>query len=93
MTYLCDFVCIFIVITSNGPNEDSSQPQLDKLDVEVEERRDSWGNKAEYLLASVGFAVGLGNLWRFPYLCQKNGGCEYDTISLIKIFYTRLSHS
>ncbi|KAJ7394069.1 hypothetical protein OS493_003743 [Desmophyllum pertusum] len=39
-----------------------------------EEKRKGWGNKMEYMLATVGFAVGLGNVWRFPYLCQKNGG-------------------
>lgn len=42
--------------------------------VEVEEIRKGWGNKMEYILATIGFAVGLGNVWRFPYLCQKNGG-------------------
>ena len=36
--------------------------------------RETWANKAEFILASIGLAVGLGNLWRFPYLCQKNGG-------------------
>ena len=42
-------------------------------DMETVERQ-TWGNKAEYILATIGFAVGFGNLWRFPYLCQKNGG-------------------
>ena len=35
---------------------------------------DPWCHKAELILATVGFAVGLGNVWMFPYLCQKNGG-------------------
>lgn len=47
-------------------------------DVEVIERQ-TWGNKAEYILATIGFAVGFGNLWRFPYLCQKNGGGKYKS--------------
>ncbi|EDO29649.1 predicted protein, partial [Nematostella vectensis] len=33
-----------------------------------------WGSKVEYILATIGFAIGFGNVWRFPYLCQKNGG-------------------
>uniref|UniRef100_A0AAQ4Q213 Transporter n=1 Tax=Gasterosteus aculeatus aculeatus TaxID=481459 RepID=A0AAQ4Q213_GASAC len=36
--------------------------------------RGQWGNKLEFLLAVAGTLVGLGNLWRFPYLCYKNGG-------------------
>ncbi|XP_074872499.1 orphan sodium- and chloride-dependent neurotransmitter transporter NTT5 [Carettochelys insculpta] len=36
--------------------------------------RPAWSSKAEYILAQVGFSVGLGNIWRFPYLCHQNGG-------------------
>uniref|UniRef100_A0A8C6V2K1 Transporter n=1 Tax=Neogobius melanostomus TaxID=47308 RepID=A0A8C6V2K1_9GOBI len=37
-------------------------------------RQEQWGRKREYLLALAGNVVGLGNMWRFPYLCYKNGG-------------------
>ncbi|KAM8935247.1 sodium-dependent neutral amino acid transporter B(0)AT2 isoform 1-T1 [Lycaon pictus] len=44
---------------------------------EVEDERPAWNSKLQYILAQVGYSVGLGNVWRFPYLCQKNGGGAY----------------
>uniref|UniRef100_A0A673JDC1 Transporter n=1 Tax=Sinocyclocheilus rhinocerous TaxID=307959 RepID=A0A673JDC1_9TELE len=38
------------------------------------EERGYWGSKAEFILAVAGNVVGLGNVWRFPYLCYKYGG-------------------
>lgn len=39
--------------------------------------RGQWASKTEYVPVVAGYVVGLGNVWRFPYLCYKNGGGDY----------------
>ncbi|GFT53414.1 sodium-dependent serotonin transporter [Nephila pilipes] len=55
------------LVVSEGP---CPPPAL----TEVDDDRETWDKKAEFLLAVIGFAVDLGNVWRFPFICYRNGG-------------------
>ena len=38
------------------------------------QKRETWGSRSGFILAAVGSAIGLGNIWRFPYMVYENGG-------------------
>ncbi|XP_042216097.1 sodium-dependent neutral amino acid transporter B(0)AT3-like isoform X4 [Homarus americanus] len=44
------------------------------IEVPVAEERAAWGSKMQFMLSCISLSVGLGNVWRFPYLVQQDGG-------------------
>ncbi|MCF8475085.1 MAG: sodium-dependent transporter [Emcibacter sp.] len=56
----------------------------------IEKQTEQWSSTASFLLAAVGFSVGLGNIWRFPYVMGENGGSAFLIIYLICAFLIAL---
>lgn len=57
----------------------------------MEKQRENWGSRIGFILAAAGSAVGLGNIWRFPYLTGENGGSAFILIYLVFVFLIGLS--
>lgn len=55
-------------------NENCDAEEKDKHDVY---KRDNWGRGVEFLFSCIAMSVGLGNLWRFPFVAWKNGGGKH----------------
>ncbi|MEA4953566.1 MAG: sodium-dependent transporter [Aminivibrio sp.] len=51
-----------------------------------EAHREHWGSRIGFILAAAGSAVGLGNIWRFPYVTGQNGGAAFVLVYLAIIF-------
>ncbi|XP_069181360.1 sodium-dependent neutral amino acid transporter B(0)AT3 isoform X2 [Procambarus clarkii] len=86
-------------LASPPPGGDAIQASvISKPGDNTEDERESWDSKWQYLLAVIGYAVGLGSVWRFPYLCQKNGGGAFLfpylimlAVEGIPVFYLELA--
>ncbi|MEG0442031.1 MAG: sodium-dependent transporter, partial [Oscillospiraceae bacterium] len=52
-----------------------------------EPQREKFGSRMAFVLASMGGAIGLGNVWKFPYMVGKYGGAAFIVVYLLALFF------
>ncbi|XP_045686542.1 sodium- and chloride-dependent GABA transporter 2 isoform X5 [Phyllostomus hastatus] len=72
--------------TANNGETKPVFPVMEKTEEGGTLERGHWNNKMEFVLSVAGEIIGLGNVWRFPYLCYKNGGGAFFIPYLIFLF-------
>jgi NSS family neurotransmitter:Na+ symporter len=58
--------------------------------MQAAEQRGHWGSRLGFILAASGSAVGLGNIWRFPYVTGESGGAAFVIVYLACVFFVGL---
>uniref|UniRef100_A0A914MX59 Transporter n=1 Tax=Meloidogyne incognita TaxID=6306 RepID=A0A914MX59_MELIC len=61
-------------LLEEGENGLTNGCSSDMMDISDDGGREGWDNKMQFFMGVISYAVGFGNVWRFPFLLQKNGG-------------------
>ena len=56
----------------------------------IYKKHENWSSRFTFLLAAVGAAIGLGNIWKFPYITGQNGGSAFVLVYLLSIAFVAL---